>query len=217
MHIVCDMLRGPGVRRRSRRRRPARASTSAPAGSSARWSPTTRRCMSVKQVTHRPHPLRDGRRAAARPPSSTAGCSGRPCTRRSTPSRTCRAAFHEMHENTQTGIPIIRIAEDMPAAVKGLRHDRDAHRDRPRGHRRPRPRSCHRLLRGHFGADRRAPRDRRVRRRRGGPHQGGRLLHPAAHADPRRLAGRQVPGEARRGHPPHRLPRDRLRGGPRSP
>ena len=29
-------------------------------------------------------------------------------------------AMHEMHLNTQTGIPIIRIAQDMPAAVKGM-------------------------------------------------------------------------------------------------
>jgi NADPH:quinone reductase-like Zn-dependent oxidoreductase len=29
-------------------------------------------------------------------------------------------AFEEMHQNTQTGIPIIRIADDMPDAVKGL-------------------------------------------------------------------------------------------------
>ena len=29
-------------------------------------------------------------------------------------------AFHEMHENTQTGIPVIRVADDMPDAVKGL-------------------------------------------------------------------------------------------------
>ncbi|MBV9042844.1 MAG: hypothetical protein JOZ68_17725, partial [Acidimicrobiia bacterium] len=29
-------------------------------------------------------------------------------------------AFHEMYQNTQTGIPIFRIAEDMPDAVKGL-------------------------------------------------------------------------------------------------
>ena len=28
--------------------------------------------------------------------------------------------FHEMHENTQTGIPIIRVAEDMPESVRGL-------------------------------------------------------------------------------------------------
>jgi crotonyl-CoA carboxylase/reductase len=28
--------------------------------------------------------------------------------------------FHEMHENTQTGIPIIRVADEMPDAVKGL-------------------------------------------------------------------------------------------------
>jgi len=28
--------------------------------------------------------------------------------------------FHEMHENTQTGIPIIRVAEEMPDSVKGL-------------------------------------------------------------------------------------------------
>ena len=29
-------------------------------------------------------------------------------------------AFEEMHQNTQTGIPIIRVAEDMPDSVKGL-------------------------------------------------------------------------------------------------
>jgi hypothetical protein len=29
-------------------------------------------------------------------------------------------AMHEMHRNTQTGIPIIRVARDMPEAVKGL-------------------------------------------------------------------------------------------------
>jgi crotonyl-CoA carboxylase/reductase len=29
-------------------------------------------------------------------------------------------AFHEMHVNTQTGIPIIRVATDMPESVKGL-------------------------------------------------------------------------------------------------
>ncbi|MBV9411250.1 MAG: hypothetical protein JO148_06625, partial [Acidimicrobiia bacterium] len=29
-------------------------------------------------------------------------------------------AFHEMYQNTQTGIPIFRIAEDMPDSVKGL-------------------------------------------------------------------------------------------------
>jgi crotonyl-CoA carboxylase/reductase len=29
-------------------------------------------------------------------------------------------AFHEMHANTQTGIPIIRVAEDLPESVKGI-------------------------------------------------------------------------------------------------
>src|SRR5205085_5302739 len=29
-------------------------------------------------------------------------------------------AFEEMHKNTQTGIPILRVAEDMPESVKGL-------------------------------------------------------------------------------------------------
>ena len=29
-------------------------------------------------------------------------------------------AMHEMHQNTQTGIPIIRVAKDMPATVKSL-------------------------------------------------------------------------------------------------
>jgi hypothetical protein len=29
-------------------------------------------------------------------------------------------AFEEMHRNTQTGIPIVRVAKKMPAAVKDL-------------------------------------------------------------------------------------------------
>jgi len=29
-------------------------------------------------------------------------------------------AIEEMHENTQTGIPIVRIASEMPAAVAGI-------------------------------------------------------------------------------------------------
>jgi hypothetical protein len=29
-------------------------------------------------------------------------------------------AFEEMHQNTLTGIPIVRIAKEMPAAVKSL-------------------------------------------------------------------------------------------------
>ena len=29
-------------------------------------------------------------------------------------------ALREMHQNTQTGIPIVRVAKDMPASVKGL-------------------------------------------------------------------------------------------------
>ena len=30
-------------------------------------------------------------------------------------------AFHEMHENTQTGIPIIRMPGDLPASLKSDR------------------------------------------------------------------------------------------------
>ena len=29
-------------------------------------------------------------------------------------------ASHEMHENTQTGIPIVRVARELPSAVRGL-------------------------------------------------------------------------------------------------
>ena len=29
-------------------------------------------------------------------------------------------AMEEMHQNTQTGIPIVRVAEQMPDALKGL-------------------------------------------------------------------------------------------------
>ena len=28
--------------------------------------------------------------------------------------------FEEMHENTQTGIPIIRVAKEMPASVRAI-------------------------------------------------------------------------------------------------
>ncbi|MEE2702760.1 MAG: hypothetical protein VX614_01940 [Myxococcota bacterium] len=29
-------------------------------------------------------------------------------------------AVHELHRNTQTGIPIVRVADEMPAAVQAL-------------------------------------------------------------------------------------------------
>ena len=78
------------------------------------------------------------------------------------------------------------------------RHERQrADRDRPRRDRRQRPGCGDRVLRADLRLHRRAPRGGGAGRGRGGAAQGRRLVRAAAHPDPGRLAGRQVPREAR--------------------
>ena len=90
MHIVCDMLRGPVFAAGSRRWRALGVNVS------AGWQLDTSVHLQLGEPLGapdhaRPHPLRDGRRLRTPRPSSTARCSSRPCTGRSTPSRICRA------------------------------------------------------------------------------------------------------------------------------
>jgi crotonyl-CoA reductase len=118
MHIVCDMLRGPVF--------PAGLAVAAREGvnTSAGWQLSqvveyNSTLMSVKQVTldHTHYETISGCHAA----TELYGRVFKPTVHREIYSfEDLGRAFHEMHQNTQTGIPIIRIAEDMPESVKGL-------------------------------------------------------------------------------------------------
>jgi NADPH:quinone reductase-like Zn-dependent oxidoreductase len=118
MHIVCDMLRGPVY--------PAGLAVAAREGvnTSAGWQLSqvveyNSTLMSVKQVTldHTHYETIYGCHAA----TELYGRVFKPTVHKEIYSfEDLGRAFHEMHQNTQTGIPIIRIAEDMPDAVKGL-------------------------------------------------------------------------------------------------
>ncbi len=118
MHAVCDMLRGPVF--------DAGLAVSARMGVnvSAGWQLSqvvtyNSTVMSVKQVTidhtHYETPLGCG---AA---TELYGRVFRPTVHKEIYAfEDLPRCFHEMHENTQTGIPIIRVADDMPDSVKGL-------------------------------------------------------------------------------------------------
>src|SRR4051812_20272843 len=118
MHIVCDMLRGPVF--------PAGLAVAAREGVnvSAGWQLSqvveyNSTLMSVKQVTidHTHYETVVGSHAA----TELYGRVFKPTVHREIYAfEDLPRAFHEMHENTQTGIPIIRVADDMPAAVRGL-------------------------------------------------------------------------------------------------
>src|SRR5438874_793898 len=118
MHIVCDMLRGPVF--------PAGLAVAAREGvnTSAGWQLSqvvdyNSTLLSVKQVTldHTHYETIQGCHAA----TELYGRVFKPTVHREIYSfEDLGRAFHEMHQNTQTVIPIIRIAEDMPDAVKGL-------------------------------------------------------------------------------------------------
>src|SRR3954470_23756744 len=118
MHIVCDMLRGPVF--------PAGLAVAAREGVnvSAGWQLSqvveyNSTLMSAKQVTidHTHYETPEGCAAA----TELYGKVFRPTVHSEIYAfEDLGRAFHEMHENTQTGIPIIRVADDMPAAVKGL-------------------------------------------------------------------------------------------------
>jgi crotonyl-CoA carboxylase/reductase len=118
MHIVCDMLRGPvfaaGIA----------ASARAGVNVSAGWQLDKKITydsagMSVKQLTldHTHYDTIDGCNACV----ALYGTVYKPTVHEEIYSfEDLPRALREMHQNTQTGIPIIRVAKDMPASVQSL-------------------------------------------------------------------------------------------------
>jgi crotonyl-CoA carboxylase/reductase len=117
-HIVCDMLRGPVF--------PAGLAVAAREGvnTSAGWQLSqvieyNTTLMSVKQVTldHTHYETIEGCHAA----TELYGRVFKPTVHKEIyPFEDLGRCFEEMHQNIQTGIPIIRVADDMPEAAKGL-------------------------------------------------------------------------------------------------
>ena len=118
MHIVCDMLRGPVF--------PAGLAVAARQGVnvSAGWQLSqvveyNSTLMSVKQVTidHTHYETVIGCAAA----TELYGKVFKPTVHKEIYDfEDVPRAFHEMHENTQTGIPIIRMPGELPAALASL-------------------------------------------------------------------------------------------------
>jgi NADPH:quinone reductase-like Zn-dependent oxidoreductase len=118
MHIVCDMLRGPVFA--------AGLAVAAREGVnvSAGWQLSqvveyNSTLMSVKQVTidHTHYETVIGCAAA----TELYGKVFKPTVHKEIYAfEDLPRAFHEMHENTQTGIPVIRMPGDLPPALKGL-------------------------------------------------------------------------------------------------
>ena len=118
MHAVCDMLRGPVFE--------AGLAVAAREGVnvSAGWQLSqvvtyNSTVMSVKQVTidHTHYETVPGCAAA----TELYGKVFKPTVHKEIYAfEDLPRCFHEMHENTQTGIPIIRVAEDRPDSVKDL-------------------------------------------------------------------------------------------------
>jgi NADPH:quinone reductase-like Zn-dependent oxidoreductase len=118
MHAVCDMLRGPVF--------DAGLAVAARMGVnvSAGWQLSqvvtyNSTLMSVKQVTidHTHYETPFGCGAA----TELYGRVFRPTVHKEIYAfEDLPRCFKEMHDNTQTGIPIIRVAEEMPESVKGL-------------------------------------------------------------------------------------------------
>jgi NADPH:quinone reductase-like Zn-dependent oxidoreductase len=118
MHIVCDMLRGPVL--------PAGLAVAARQGVnvSAGWQLSqvveyNSTLMSVKQVTidHTHYETPPGCAAA----TELYGSVFKPTVHREVYAfEDLPRAFEEMHQNVQTGIPIIRVARELPAAVQPL-------------------------------------------------------------------------------------------------
>jgi NADPH:quinone reductase-like Zn-dependent oxidoreductase len=118
MHIVCDMLRGPvftaGVAAL------AREGVNVSAG----WQLDKRIAydsagMSVKQITldHTHYDTIDGCNAA----TELYGSVYKPTVHEEIYAfEELPRALREMHQNTQTGIPIVRVAREMPASVRTL-------------------------------------------------------------------------------------------------
>ena len=118
MHIVCDMLRGPVF--------PAGLAVAARQGVnvSAGWQLSqvveyNSTLMSVKQVTidHTHYETIDGCAAA----TALYGRVFKPTVHKEIYAwADLPRAFQEMHENTQTGIPIVRVADELPESVKRI-------------------------------------------------------------------------------------------------
>lgn len=118
IHIVCDMLRGPvwdaGITIM------ARAGVNVSAG----WQLDTKvqynsANLSVRQITvdHMHYETVVGCAAA----TDLYGVVFKPTVHKEIyPFKDLPRAIEEMHKNVQTGIPIIRVAADMPPSVKGL-------------------------------------------------------------------------------------------------
>ena len=117
-NVVCDMLRGPvfaaGLRVMSRMG----------VNVSAGWQLDTKNqynsaLMSVRQITldHSHYESIEGCKSA----TALYGSVFKPTVHQEVYAfEDLPRAMEEMHANTQTGIPIVRIASDMPEAVKGL-------------------------------------------------------------------------------------------------
>lgn len=118
MHIVCDMLRGPVF--------PAGFAAAARQGVnvSAGWQLSqvisyNSTLASVKQLTldHTHYETLVGVEAA----TELYGSVFKPTVHREIYAfEDLPRAFEEMHQNTQTGIPIVRVASEMPEAVRNL-------------------------------------------------------------------------------------------------
>jgi crotonyl-CoA carboxylase/reductase len=118
MHVVCDMLRGPVF--------PAGLAVAAREGVnvSAGWQLSqlveyNSTLMSVKQVTidHTHYETVEGCAAA----TTLYGRVFRPTVHKEIYAwQDLPRAHAEMHHNTQTGIPIVRVADELPVAVKKL-------------------------------------------------------------------------------------------------
>ena len=118
MHVVCDMLRGPVW--------PAGVAASARAGVnvSAGWQLSKSITYdsagaSVKQLTldHTHYETLVGCEAA----TQLYGKVFKPTVHREVYAfADLPRAMAEMHENVQTGIPVVRVADEMPDSVKGL-------------------------------------------------------------------------------------------------
>ena len=118
MHLVADMLRGPvfGAGLAAAARCGVNVSAGWQLSQVVEYNSTL---MSVKQVTidHTHYETVDGCWAA----TELYGRVFKPTVHKEVyPFEDLPRAFQEMQENVQTGIPIIRVAQDMPAAVKHL-------------------------------------------------------------------------------------------------
>jgi NADPH:quinone reductase-like Zn-dependent oxidoreductase len=118
MHIVCDMLRGPvfGAGLAVSARQGVNVSAGWQLSQVVEYNSTL---MSVKQVTidHTHYETVIGCTAA----TELYGSVFRPTVHKEIYAfEDVPRAFHEMHENTQTGIPIIRMPGELPVALQPL-------------------------------------------------------------------------------------------------